>query len=136
MFVIHKPKYNIWVEGRPQSFQKKRLVRYKERIQQAARSIVPRVLRTPRIDVEIWFHAYTSLRADVDNVIKPILDALKGIVYEDDRQVRSVRVVALPDGDAFGIESSSGDALDRLMGEPDQFLIKIYVGITVPSSNL
>ena len=31
-----------------------------------------------------------SIRADIDNIIKPILDALKDVVYIDDNQVRSV----------------------------------------------
>jgi hypothetical protein len=31
-----------------------------------------------------------SIRADIDNSIKPILDALKDVVYIDDNQVRSV----------------------------------------------
>ena len=29
-----------------------------------------------------------NVRANVDNVAKPVLDALKGIVYDDDKQVR------------------------------------------------
>jgi Holliday junction resolvase RusA-like endonuclease len=33
---------------------------------------------------------YRSDVIDVDNVIKPILDAMKGLVYADDKQVISV----------------------------------------------
>jgi len=33
-----------------------------------------------------WFHNVPTTQ-DVDNIIKPILDALKGVVYEDDRLV-------------------------------------------------
>lgn len=30
---------------------------------------------------------FRDRRRDLDNVLKPLLDALKGVVYEDDRQV-------------------------------------------------
>ena len=51
-------------------------------IQEAARSVFKKPIQSPRIDVEIIFAAKErNLRADVDNVAKPILDALKDIVY-------------------------------------------------------
>jgi hypothetical protein len=34
----------------------------------------------------LWFHRHQTSQ-DVDNIIKPILDALKGTVFEDDVQV-------------------------------------------------
>lgn len=38
-------------------------------------------------------------RMDVDNAIKPTLDALQGAVYENDRQVRAVSIEKMePDG--------------------------------------
>lgn len=87
---------------------------------------------SPRIDIEIFFHAATSMRGDVDNVIKPILDTLIGVVYEDDRQVRSVRVTALPKGEPFR-SSGSGDVFTRLMKtEPKEFLIDVYEGLFTP----
>jgi crossover junction endodeoxyribonuclease RusA len=38
------------------------------------------------ISVEIT-HFFEGAPADVDNIVKPILDALKGLVYRDDRQI-------------------------------------------------
>jgi Holliday junction resolvase RusA-like endonuclease len=32
-------------------------------------------------------YIYEGTAADVDNIIKPIQDALKGLAYEDDEQV-------------------------------------------------
>ncbi len=40
--------------------------------------------------------ADTGVRPDVDNVLKPVLDALEGIVYLNDRQVVSVSACCLP----------------------------------------
>jgi Holliday junction resolvase RusA-like endonuclease len=65
-------------------------------------------LTSYRIDVEIIFGAQNrNLRADVDNVAKLILDGPRGILYQDDRQVRSVRVVALPGDDAVKVRGLS-----------------------------
>ena len=34
----------------------------------------------------IWFHRDPTV-ADVDNIVKGVLDSLKGIVYDDDRRI-------------------------------------------------
>ena len=133
--VLQKPRYRIWVKGLPQSFQKKRLDRYKEQIREAARQVVSKPLRSFRIDLDIWFEAHRSLRADVDNVLKPILDALVGIAYHGDNQVRSVRVVALPIDETYCIEYSPLDVLKRL-SEGQEFLINVYTGVAIPASRL
>jgi crossover junction endodeoxyribonuclease RusA len=130
-FIKHDPRYRIWVPGAPRSAQGGSRTRYVEGIRAAAREVVRTVLRTGRIDLEVWFVSDSGVRPDVDNVLKPIMDALKGVVYEDDRQVRSVRVVALPSDDAYGIAGSTPvDVLARL-GADDEFLINVYVGRTI-----
>ncbi|SRR5258706_10979092 len=129
------PVFRIWVEGRPQSFQKRgALSRYTERIRHAARSVVPRPTESRRVDIEIWFKASHFGRSDVDNVIKPVLDALNGIVYHDDRQVRSVRVVALPTDDAVAIPGwGSTEVWMRFHNaEQREFLINIHEGLALP----
>jgi crossover junction endodeoxyribonuclease RusA len=130
-----KPVFRIWVEGHPQSLQgsQRGLKRYKEHIRNAARQVVPNPTKSKRIDIEILFQAERPLRADVDNIIKPVLDALKGIVYLDDLQVRSVRATALPSDDAFGITgSASPEVFHRLMTmPPKEFLINIFEGLTI-----
>jgi crossover junction endodeoxyribonuclease RusA len=40
--------------------------------------------------VTIFFFSDTEIGRDLDNVIKPILDALSGCVYIDDRQVEKL----------------------------------------------
>jgi hypothetical protein len=48
-----------------------------------------------KIDVKLelqidWFSQERKNRADVDNILKPILDALKNVIYVDDVQVLGV----------------------------------------------
>jgi Holliday junction resolvase RusA-like endonuclease len=127
-----EPAFRIWVAGRPQSGQKRGSNQsYTQRIRDAAVALVPKPTKSRRVDVEIWYRAENVSRGDVDNVIKPVLDALNGIVYEDDRQVRSVRAVAVPLDDVVGIRGSTGlDVLDRFNGE--EFLINVFDGKALP----
>ncbi len=120
---------SIWIQGRPQSLQKRgSKENYTQRIRDAAIIAAPYPNRSKRIDIEIWFHSPSVSRADVDNIIKPVLDALIGIVYEDDRQVRSVRAVALPADDVFGIAGGfPSEIYSRLLD--GEFLIRAFCGI-------
>jgi hypothetical protein len=116
------PLCSLWIEGTPKSFQGGRRARYTEQIKAAALEVMPRPMRSPRIDIDIFFAAIPSLRSDID-----------GVVYIDDRQVRSVRVVAFNTEDAFGIVGPFGaEALSRLLTQnPKEFLINIYEGRTI-----
>ena len=71
----------------------------------------------------------------MDNVIKPILDALKGIVYEDDSQVRSVKITAFPSSEegAYGVSGwGSIDVFNRLTQHPPkEFLINVFEGLSI-----
>lgn len=55
------------------------------------RQIVRRSLRTVQVTdspVSLSVHLYTpGTKWDLDNLLKPLLDALNGILYRDDRQV-------------------------------------------------
>jgi hypothetical protein len=124
-----KPLLEVWIPGQPQSAQKKgSKANYVERIRTAAKAMIGAPLRSPRIDVEIWFSAPGFSRPDVDNVIKPVLDAFVGVVYEDDNQVRSVRAVAIPSDDAttFPERANVQNVVRVLKGE--EFLVAVYEG--------
>ena len=124
----HPPTYRIWVRGRPQSAQKRgSRDRYVEAIRVAARSVVERPTASRRLDVDVWFCADSVSRADVDNVLKPVLDALCGVVYLDDRQVRSVRAVAVPNDDAMRF-SGPLSVINRLFAGRE-FLVNVYEGL-------
>ena len=123
-------EFRVWVIGKPQTYRKNRksLSRYLETIQSAAKSVVPYPVKSKRIDIEIWFQS-EYLRPDVDNIIKPILDALQGIVYFDDKQIRSVKVVALPHDDCFALNGlSKPETTQRLSN--GEFFIDIYEGLS------
>ncbi|EKD49704.1 MAG: hypothetical protein ACD_63C00068G0001 [uncultured bacterium] len=78
-------------------YKRKIKLRYKRNIQESAcvemqKYKIYTPVKESDIEVEIYWSTKLSMgiRADVDNIIKPILDVLEGIVYLNDRQVRCV----------------------------------------------
>ncbi len=77
----------------------------------------------------IWFHKYASTEGDADNIAKRVHDALKGIVFQDDRlitytlairvdatqQVEIVPDPAHPGPFARLVESLSDDAIKDVL---------------------
>lgn len=126
MPIISSPKFSFWVKGKPLSQGAESQKSYRERIRAGCSTVVATPSKSNRLDIDIIFASKDrSLRADVDNIAKPVLDALKDVLYTDDRQVRSIRVVALPLDDAFKANGSmSEDAWDRLL-RCDEFLIVV-----------
>jgi crossover junction endodeoxyribonuclease RusA len=90
------PTFEFVVEGPPVSLraQRKNARRYQRwvtTVGEAARKEWPSTQSPTSADVEVVVTIYyTAAPPDVDNVIKPILDALKGLVYVDDQQVYRV----------------------------------------------
>ena len=58
------------------------------------------------LEVSITYF-YDRVPVDVDNLPKPILDALNGLVYEDDSQITDLLSSKRPIGDHAPIESAS-----------------------------
>ncbi len=129
------PLYTIWVDGKPLNYRNKsKRIRaaYKGRIQTEAKKVVNNPWSSKRIDVEIWFSADSAVRPDVDNVAKPILDALQGIVYVNDFQVRSVKVGCIPRDGAFECEKEDQKDFFRLLDtNKEEFLIRIFYGMSI-----
>lgn len=86
------PAYLIWVEQRPSDSGKGKEAYFKA-VKCSAGQEIEKPITPNDIEVEIVY--CTSIkkvqRIDADNVNKPTLDALKGVAYLDDVQVRSVR---------------------------------------------
>jgi crossover junction endodeoxyribonuclease RusA len=79
------------IEGPPVSLQTKnrrRLRQWKADLAAAAASRIPPGSAPTQIEVEIKItYFYEGSTPDIDNIIKPIQDALVGLVYIDDDQV-------------------------------------------------
>ena len=74
-----------------QTRNKSRLENYRQDVRRIARFRWPGDIAalTVMVSVTLSYH-YTVDILDVDNIIKPVLDELKGLVYRDDIQVTKV----------------------------------------------
>jgi Holliday junction resolvase RusA-like endonuclease len=91
---IDLPVYQFVVYERPRSLQGKgtSISTYLNAITSEARKYILTPILSNDIEVEICWatNAREGIRADIDNIIKPTLDALIGVAYDDDKKVRSV----------------------------------------------
>ena len=122
---------------RPASAHGKGRAKYRARLkQEVTTAFVGREQLRDSLYVRItYFHRVKTRPADVDNIIKPILDAMTGTVFVDDAAVRQciAERIYLPDGFtvADNYRPSPGfDELSELLtaGEPPHFLY-VEVGI-------
>ena len=60
-----------------------------------------------RISVSILFFPDGDMEVDIDNIVKPILDARCKHIYRDDRQVERLVVQKFEPGYAFGFADST-----------------------------
>jgi hypothetical protein len=130
-----KPNFEFCVAGRPVSAQAENrilLQNWKARVAVAARAAWPASNQALSCDLELRVTYYSERRiADQDNLLKPIQDALQGLVYENDRQIKDtmsnwrdinarfvIRNVSLPLAVAF----SNGDPFlhVRIWISPDE----------------
>ncbi len=92
--IIRKIRYGVAVIGSPISLQASHESnqQYQATVSEAASKIVVSPIRADeKVKIEIdWFSGGFQNKPDIDNIIKPILDALKGIVFGDDNQVESI----------------------------------------------
>jgi crossover junction endodeoxyribonuclease RusA len=68
------------------------------------------------VHVTIFYFPASRMEGDVDNIVKPILDALDKIVYMSDRQVERVWVQKFEPGRPFSISNPTlclAEALER-----------------------
>jgi Holliday junction resolvase RusA-like endonuclease len=78
--------------------------------------------------VIINFHAGNKPSVDVDNMSKPILDVMQGIVFDDDRQIVQAEITHVDIGAAFSIAGVSKVLVTALQAG-SQF---VYVRIEEP----
>ena len=122
------PAYLIWVGAKPIVGAKGKPA-YMEAVAAEARNVVERAIDQPDVEIEVLYasRGNPNVRADVDNILKPTLDALKGIVYADDRQVRSVTATVF-DLDVGAVVAGRVEYYGKLFlsGNPDMLLICVY----------
>jgi crossover junction endodeoxyribonuclease RusA len=94
------------VEGTPVSLQTKRPEARNEwqaRVKDASRAVLPEGhwATRGRVAATLFYFPNTAMQGDIDNIVKPILDALGRHIYLDDSQVERVVVQKFEPGNVF-----------------------------------
>ena len=85
----HKsPEYIIVIPGKAVSFRSPKSSEYKNIIHDAAERLFPKPIKGDYVEVRLDYFHMSRRRMDMDNIAKCVLDALNGVAYVDDRQVR------------------------------------------------
>jgi Endodeoxyribonuclease RusA len=122
------PAHLIWVEQRPSSSGSGKAA-YFAAVKAAAIAEIDEPITANDIEVEVVYSTTrrAAERLDADNVNKPTLDALKGVAYTDDAQVRSATATVF-DRTASPTVHGRVEHMGRLFysPHPDVVLIMLY----------
>ena len=111
-----------------QSHNKVRLRAWQQQVRQAARAAVPpeeAPTTAACLLVAVYFFGSPPPLLDNDNWIKPIQDALIGVVYDDDRQVTDTFVRRTAIGGRFRVPGRSRQLVDAI----EQGLEFVYIRV-------
>jgi crossover junction endodeoxyribonuclease RusA len=100
---------------------------WKERVSDSARvRLQEDFWATSKIlSVTIFYFCATDMEGDIDNIVKPILDALCKLVYLDDNQVERVLVQKFEPGRIFTFHDPTPELADALEQAAPQVYVRI-----------
>ncbi len=105
--------FEFIVEGTPLSHQtqnRNRLRAWQQTVRDCALKYLPQNAQPLKCQLQItvvYYHNGITVRMDNDNMVKPIQDALIGLVYIDDRQITDTRVRKTDLNGAFRVKGMS-----------------------------
>ncbi|MEK7992721.1 MAG: RusA family crossover junction endodeoxyribonuclease [Planctomycetota bacterium] len=126
------PAYKFVVRHRPPSANSSSDSRevYKEAVASRARQEIAQPIASRDVQVEVTWASHTreGSRADVDNILKPTLDALNNLAYADDKQVHAVSsmVIDLTGAPVLPIAGHVEDLVELLNAHGDAVQIAIF----------
>lgn len=100
---------------------------WKETIRAAGASVIPpgSWALTERVAVTIYYFPEGEMVGDIDNIVKPILDAMCHFVYVDDQQVERVVVQKFEPDRIFTFSAPSPALVDALAAEGSAVYIRV-----------
>lgn len=123
------------VSGVPVSLQAKRPETrnaWKSRVREASLVVLPEGHFTSEspIGVTLFYFPAAPMQGDIDNIVKPILDALCRHVYNDDRQVERVLVQKFEPGRIVRFRQPSEQLANALAGVRPLIYIRLTDELT------
>ena len=98
--------FEFVVEGTAVSLQAKRpqsIAQWKSEIVEASRAALPEghFATDAPLAVTLFYFPAAEMQGDVDNIVKPILDAMDRHIYMNDRQIQRILVQKFEPGNVF-----------------------------------
>ena len=118
---------------KPKSLQaeKKSLRRYQQRIKEFIKTDNPAIIdSTKKLFCSIFYFHRKKTEVDVDNICKPLIDAFKGTVIDDDNQlfaVLAVKIHVLEDDFTVSNNGVELDEFDKLLSFINSIDDVVYV---------
>jgi crossover junction endodeoxyribonuclease RusA len=118
------------VAGTPVSLQAKRSEsreEWKARVKDASLAAItsPHFASEERISMTLYYFPSEQMQGDIDNIVKPILDALSHHIYIDDHQVERVVVQKFEPGRVFPFSNITAKFSEALGGSRPILYIRI-----------
>lgn len=118
------------VNGTPVSQQAKRrasIEEWKQRVKDASRAALPagHFVTDSRVSVTMFYFPEGEMQGDIDNIVKPILDALRKHIYGDDGQVERIWVQKFERASAAEISSPSPVLADAIQREKPLLYVRL-----------
>ena len=100
---------------------------WKRRVREASSDALPEDhwATEGRIAATLYFFPDRPMQGDIDNIVKPVLDALARHVYLDDRQVERVVVQKFEPEHVFPFASPSARLKEALSGGKPMLYVRI-----------
>ena len=118
------------VKGTPVSLQAKRAAsrdEWKQRVRTASSGALPspHFVSDEKVAVTLFYFPVERMKGDIDNIVKPVLDALSRHVYADDEQVERVVVQKFEPGSVFTFTQPSVQLAEALDSAKPLLYIKV-----------
>ncbi len=118
------------VRGTPVSFQAARggsKEAWKRRVKEASYDALPEghYATEAFISVTLFYFPAVKMQGDLDNIVKPILDALSKHIYYDDRQVERIWVQKFEPGRIFPFARPSKALAEALSADKPLLFIRL-----------
>jgi crossover junction endodeoxyribonuclease RusA len=118
------------VPGTPVSLQVKRAeskVAWQERVKRASYEALPEghFSTGSPMSITLFYFPSAEMQGDVDNIVKPILDALCKHVYNDDKQVERVWVQKFEPGKVFEFANPSEVLSKAIEGQKPLLFVRL-----------
>lgn len=118
-------EYRIVIPGKAVSFRSPKSGGYKAMIQEVAKRIFVKPIIGDTVEVRLDYFHLSRRRMDMDNIAKCVLDALNGIAYADDRQVRLQAATAYSLPSVVFVEQGVVDLIKPLAQYEEYLFIRI-----------